>query len=288
MKLAIFTKSGEAPANQTEESEVCELPGKESKNWFRNPLLLVNTVQNPQKRFQNKFWTPSRKVLEPHFIRFGLPELFLTKVHIFHFLLVTSLCQRAAVFLAPLLISNLVCQGLLTNAAGGADGAVCILHPQQVAACGEEVDPVCCARTCDRMCVCVCVGVSVCRCVGVSVCRCVGVSVCRCVGVSVCRCVGVSVWCRYGVGMVSVWCRYGVGMVSVWCRCVGVSVCRCVGVSVCRCVGVSVSRFVSVSRCVGVSVCRCGLCLRDCVCVCVCVSLRLRALSVCVSVCLRA
>ena len=38
--------SGVAPANQTKESEVCELPGKESGTGFRNPLLL----QNPPKR----------------------------------------------------------------------------------------------------------------------------------------------------------------------------------------------------------------------------------------------
>ena len=51
------------PANQTEESEVRELSGKESGtgsdvrellgegvwNWFRNPFLLVNAIQTPLK-----------------------------------------------------------------------------------------------------------------------------------------------------------------------------------------------------------------------------------------------
>ena len=43
------------------------------RNWFRKPLLLLNAIQNPPKRgFRNQFRTPSRKVLEPHFLWFGL------------------------------------------------------------------------------------------------------------------------------------------------------------------------------------------------------------------------
>ena len=42
------------------------------------PPFACNTMQNPLKRgFWNKFRTPSRKVLEPHFLWFGLPELLL-------------------------------------------------------------------------------------------------------------------------------------------------------------------------------------------------------------------
>ena len=66
--------SGVAPADQTEESEVRELPGNESGTGSGTPFVLVNAMQTPKKRSRNKFQTPSRKVLEPHFLQLGLPE----------------------------------------------------------------------------------------------------------------------------------------------------------------------------------------------------------------------
>ena len=64
--------------------------------------MLVNAIQNPLKRrFRNSFRTSSRKVREPHFLRFGLPELLLTQANLLkayhpHF-------QDFQVFAVPLL-----------------------------------------------------------------------------------------------------------------------------------------------------------------------------------------
>ena len=48
--------------------------GEGVRNWLQNPLLLVNRIPNPEKGTSG---TKSALLLEPHFLRFGLPELLL-------------------------------------------------------------------------------------------------------------------------------------------------------------------------------------------------------------------
>ena len=82
--------SGVAPANQTEESEVRELPGKESGICSGTPPFFggVCIAFTSKRGFRNQFRTPFLEVRKPHFLRFGLPELLLTfassrSLHIF-------------------------------------------------------------------------------------------------------------------------------------------------------------------------------------------------------------
>ena len=73
----IVYESGVVPANQTEESEVCELSRRESGIGSRTCFLrglCACTVFARKRGFRNQFCTPSPKVHEPHLLCFGLPE----------------------------------------------------------------------------------------------------------------------------------------------------------------------------------------------------------------------
>ena len=72
--------SGVAPANQTEESEVCELPAKEPRTGSEIPFCLQILYKTPKKGVSgtNSGLLPGKfSNVEDHFLRFGLPELLL-------------------------------------------------------------------------------------------------------------------------------------------------------------------------------------------------------------------